>query len=303
VTALWPAVSALGFTFLTGLVIALGRSSTLRYDLERGRAADRTPQVPAPAAVDAPEAVDAGAPHAGDVAHTPAARGPEVADQAATARTVERQGAVGSVATMPQVRPAARPLDLGPEPDWWLVTELDHQVVSGPFADRVEVDWAALANADGEPVHAVYGVRRPDGGVARRQTPEDRAWLAELGDQLDRLPQEWDGELADDDPMVTLAVELAAALVESGVPLHDCAGEGAAGGVCLTPEPGSAGVLVSWHQHDRMSRDLIRGAEAVTAVQRTMNAAVAECLEQLGFLVAPVGTSGCSLVIDARPGR
>jgi hypothetical protein len=60
------------------------------------------------------------------------------------------------------------------------------------------------------------------------------------------------------------------------------------------------GVLISWHQHDRMSRDQVRGAGTVTAVQRTMNAAVAECLEQLGFLVAPFGSSGCSMVTDAR---
>jgi 2-methylisocitrate lyase-like PEP mutase family enzyme len=49
-----------------------------------------------------------------------------------------------------------------------------------------------------------------------------------------------------------------------------------------------------------MSRDQVRGAGTVTAVQRTMNAAVAECLEELGFLVAWLGSSGCSLVTDVR---
>ena len=65
--------------------------------------------------------------------------------------------------------------------------------------------------------------------------------------------------------------------------------EGASGGVCRTPEPGCAGVLMSWHQHDRMSRKRVRGAGMATAVRQTIDAAVAECLEQLGFPVAPFG--------------
>ena len=183
-------------------------------------------------------------------------------------------------------------------PAWFLATE-DDEVVAGPFADRLGADWAALAGMPGAPVH---GVRRPDGGLTPRPTPEDRAWLAELGDQLDRLPEHWDEDLSDDDPTGTLVVEVAAALVEAGLPLHDCAGDGAAGGVCLTPVPDCAGVLVSWRQHDRMGVDQVRGPGTVAAVQWTMNAAVAGCLEQLGFLVAPIGSSGCSLVIDAGVG-
>ena len=34
---MWPVVAALGFLALTGLVIALGTSSTARYDFERNR--------------------------------------------------------------------------------------------------------------------------------------------------------------------------------------------------------------------------------------------------------------------------
>jgi hypothetical protein len=143
-------------------------------------------------------------------------------------------------------------------------------------------------------------VLRAGGGLVRRQLPEERAWLSELGDQLDRLPEHWDDLLSDDDAIGTLVVEVAAALVEAGLPVHDCMGLGPAGGVCLTLEPGRLGVLVSWHQHDRMSRDQVRGAAAAAAVQRTMNAAIAECLGQLGFAVEPFGSAGCTLVVAAE---
>ena len=296
---LWPTVSALGFLLMVGLVVALGLHSTARYEGERNRVQGRPRQVPAHVDVPGTTAEGACAP----LAPTgPAVRGQEGPGQAAAGRALEPQEAAGRVATLPQARPAGPSGDDGSTSAWWLVTEEDHQVVAGPFADRVEADWALLAGPAGAPAHALYGVRRSDGGVVGRQTPEDLAWLTELGDQLDRLPQDWDEWLTDDDATATLVVEVAAALVESGFPLHDCAGDDAAGGACLTPEPGCAGVLVSWHQHDRMSRDQVRGAGTVTAVQRAMNAAVAACLEQLGFLVAPVGSSGCSLVIDARNG-
>jgi hypothetical protein len=287
---LWPAVSALGLLVLVGLVIVLGLSSTARYEADRATA----PVRPLPARTDAPAVPGE------------RAAGPQTADAVRPAPAVHereprtRQAATGSVATLPQVRPTGRPVDGGTTPLWWLVTEEDHRVVAGPFPDRVEAGWAAVSGSVGAPVHAVYGVRGPDAVVRRRQTPEELSWLAELGDQLDRLPQDWDEWLTDEDPTVTLVVEVAALLVESGVPLHDCAGGGPAGGVCLTPAPGCAGVLVSWHQHDRMSCEQVRGAEAVGAVQQTMNAAVAAVLEELGYLVAPVGASGCSLVIDAR---
>nr|WP_211661782.1 hypothetical protein [Modestobacter muralis] len=285
------------------MVVALGRGSTSRYEVERDRTRNRVQPAPATAPSDVPAAPVPGgaAPVAGP--HPTVGRVPEPADQAVAGHALDRQEASGSVATLPQARPAGLPGVAGSEPAWWLVTEGDHEVLAGPFADRVEAGWALMTGPEDAPVHALYGLRRPDGGVARRQTPEDLAWLTELGDQLDRLPQAWDERMDDDDPMVSLVVEVTAALVESGIPVHDCAGDGAAGGVCLTPEPGCDGVLVSWHQHDRMSRDQVRGAETVVAVQRAMNAAVAECLQLLGFLVAPVGSVGCSLVIDAWSGR
>ena len=291
---LWPTVSALGFLLLAGLVIALGTSSTARYEFERNRVLGQRP-APVPA-----EAGGAPTSHRSQTPDAPTAAVQPAPGGVPAEHAEERQGAPGGVVTLTQAPPAGRPVGAAPAPAWWLVTEEDHRVVGGPFPDRVEADWAALTGGGGAPVHVLHGVRRPDGGVTHRQTPEDRAWLTELGDQLDRLPADWDEALTDEDPTVTLVVEVAAALVEAGLPLHDCAGEGPAGGVCLTPEPSCTGVVVSWHQHDRMSRDHVRGAGTVTAVQETMNAAVAGCLEQLGFLVAPFGPAGCSVVTDAR---
>ena len=118
------------------------------------------------------------------------------------------------------------------------------QALAGPFADRIDADWAALA--DGLPAVSVYGARSADGHVAARPSPEERAWLAELGDQLDRLPTEWDELLSDTDPLTTLVVEVAAALVEAGLPLHDAPEDSPAGGVCLMPELAARGVVVSW---------------------------------------------------------
>lgn len=37
---LWPAVALIGFLVLTGFVIAMGTSSTARYEQERRRTAD-----------------------------------------------------------------------------------------------------------------------------------------------------------------------------------------------------------------------------------------------------------------------
>jgi hypothetical protein len=94
-------------------------------------------------------------------------------------------------------------------------------------------------------------------------------------------------------------VEVAAALVEAGLPVHDCAGSDSMGGVCLTPGPHYAGVVVSWHQHDRMSAQYVRGTAMTATVQETMNATVANLLACLGFEVEPFG-AGCSLVTDMR---
>jgi hypothetical protein len=293
----WPAVAVLGFALLAALVIALGTRSTERYQFERNQVQRRV-AVPAMTA-GAPAGNTPAAGPGGDAARSDAPRA-DAGGVVGADGSLEQGAAVG-VATHPAGKRAVRD---GDAPAWWLVDEWadrpGDRLVAGPFADRIDADWAALSGGLPETVRAVYGARRADGGLVRRQLPQERAWLTELGDQLDRLTEEWNGLLSDDDALTTLVVEVTAALVEAGLPLHDCDGHGSAGGVCLTPVPGQGGILVSWHQHDRMSRQQVRGAAMDAAVQRTMNAAVADLLTQLGFRVEPSGTAGCSLVVDVR---
>jgi hypothetical protein len=286
VVLLWPAVTLAGFFVLAALVVALGTRSTARYEFERNAVrAQRQPVAVAAPAAEVPGGV--------------------LAPQATAARTAEgtaeearaEQAMAVSVATHPAGKRLGEPASA---PAWWLVDEDADQpgqhAVAGPFADRVEADWSLLAHGLADSTRVVFGSQRTDGTVVRRQLPAERAWLAELGEQLDRLADDWDELVSDDDELTTLVVEVAAVLVESGLPLHDCAGEGAAGGVCLSPGPAHAGVLVTWHQHDRMSVQQVRGAAMEAAVQRTMNAAVAELLRTVGFEVEPFGSSGCWLV-------
>ena len=183
---------------------------------------------------------------------------------------------------------------------WWLVDEpqdrLGTVVLAGPFAGRVDADWAAVSGGFPATVRVVHGARRADGSLVRRQSPQERAWLSELGGQLDRLADDWDELLSDADALTTLLVEVSAALVEAGLSLHDAAGDSPAGGVCLTPDPARRGILVTWRQHDRMSLERVRGEVVEAAVERTMNAAIADVLTAMGFPVTPVGTTGCHLV-------
>jgi hypothetical protein len=278
---LWPVVAVVGFVVLAALVIALATSSTAQYEFERNQVQAQRQRAAVPAGVGAA---------AGGTAV------PVEAEQSGTA-TAEAQAVAVSVAAHPAGKRAA---GQGTPPAWWLVDDPDdgsgERVVAGPFRDRIEADWAALSGGLTESGRAVHGVLHADGRVVRRQSEEERVWLSDLGDQLDRLPPEWDGPLADEDELVTLVVEVAGGLVEAGLALHDCAGEEPAGGVCLTPEPGRPGVLVSWHQHARMANDQVHGAPVHAALQRTMNAAIGGCLSQLGFEVEPYGESGCWLV-------
>jgi hypothetical protein len=267
----WPAMAVLGFLLLTGVVVALGTSSTARYEFEHNGARERE---------------RAGA--SGRGAHPAGTR-----HEPRPTATAEAQGRPRAVDLA--VRPAPAP-PVG-APGWWLVDE-SAQVMAGPFADRLDADWAALA--EGLPAVSVHGARRADGSVASRPSPEERAWMAELGDQLDRLPQDWDALLSDTDPLTTLVVEVAAALVEAGLPLHDAAQGSPAGGVCLMPELALRGVVVSWRAHDRMSLHQVRGAAANATLDQAMNAAVADVLWNLGFVVEPFGETGSSLVTALR---
>jgi hypothetical protein len=272
-TLVWPVVVVLGFCVFTAVVVVLGASSTARYEFERNGA--RQPQrAAAPRSANHP----AGRRAPGRAAETPAAPA--------------RSGQASSVA----VRPAPAAVAEG-GPTWWLVGE-SAQVLAGPFADRVDADWAAFA--DELSAVAVFGTRRTDGTVKPKPSPEERAWLGELGRHLDRLPAEWDELLTDTDPLTTLVVEVAAALVEAGLPLHDAGAAQSGGGVCLVPDQDAGGLLVSWRPHDRMSLQQSRGATADEAVQRLMNAAILDVLEQLGFVVEEAGSTACALVTALR---
>jgi hypothetical protein len=185
---------------------------------------------------------------------------------------------------------------------WWLVVDRPDdacRIVAGPFPDRAEARWAAEAS-EYEDLRAVYGVGRADGGLDRRPSPEDWAWLAHLGEQLDRLPEDWDGAISDEDPLTTLVVEVAAALAETGLPLHDAGGPGSAvGGISLMPQSGLGGIVVAWRQHDRMSLDQVHGAAADAMVQQVMNTAVAEVLRLRGFAVEAFGGASGHVVRSA----
>ena len=270
-TLAWPAMAVLGFVVLTCLVVALGTSSTARYEFEHNGTRDRQ-----------------GAESPARGSHPAGSRSRRRA--AASTRAAERSQAVDVA-----VRPAPAAATGGP--GWWLVDDAA-QVLAGPFADQVDADWAALS---GElPAVSVYGTRRTDGAVARRTSPEQRAWLAELGEQLDRLPGEWDELLSDEDPLTTLVVEVTAALVEAGLPLHDAPQAHPAGGVVLLPDLVSGGVVVSWRPHDRMGLHQTRGAAASATVQQSMSTAIGDVLWNLGFVVEPFGESGSSLVTALR---
>jgi hypothetical protein len=185
---------------------------------------------------------------------------------------------------------------------WWLVVDgMDGpgRIVAGPFPDRVEAGWACAGNEDrgAEGARPAYGIRRADGVLNRRPSPEDSGWLAHLGEQLDRLSDDWDEGLSDEHPLTTLVVEVAAALSETGLPLHDSTGAGGEnGGVCLTPAPWLGGIVVTWRQHDRMSVEQVHGAPVDAMVQQVMNRAVADVLRLRGFRIDAFGEASGHVV-------
>jgi hypothetical protein len=185
---------------------------------------------------------------------------------------------------------------------WWLV-DADSRVVTGPFDSQLDASLAELSTPqDGDELVPAHGVRRGDGILGPRFSADDRAWLAHLSEQLDRLADDWDSLIDDADPLTGLVCEIAAAVAEAGLPLHDCAGRTPSrqlGGVCLTPAPGEQGVLVTWTQHDRMALGRVRGHAADLAAQEVMNHAVAGVLTAFGFLVEPFGQASGHVVRGA----
>jgi len=183
---------------------------------------------------------------------------------------------------------------------WWLV-DVDSHVAAGPFDTRVDAALAEFSSVhdDGYGLVPAHGVRRDDGSLAPRFSADDRVWLAHLSEQLDRLADDWDALIDDADPLTGLVCEIAAAVAEAGLPLHDCAGRTAnpqLGGVCLTPSPGQGGVIVTWTQHDRMALGQVRGVDADRAAQVAMNRAVGEVLTAFGFMVEPFGSAEAHVV-------
>ena len=185
---------------------------------------------------------------------------------------------------------------------WWLVAgDGQGRIVAGPFPDRAEARWVAAVGPEG--ARPVYGIRRAEGGLTRKPSPQDWAWLAHLGEQLERLPDDWATVLSDDDQLTTLVVEVTAALAEAGLPLHDAAGPAdEVGGACLIPQPELGGIVVTWRQHDRMSVDRVHGHAPDALVQQVMNRAVADVLAARGSLVdAFGGASGHVVRSPERP--
>ena len=288
----WPLVVSLGFVFLNGVVIALGASSTAGFDFDRNRAREEKVRAAAVPAV----ASAAGVP-------SPAPAGPAAAGAAELEAldALEELQAQRSLAVSVAAHPAGKLVGANPTVGWWLVADPvddaidgDGQVLAGPFADRMDAEWAAFSgDLDASPV---YGVHQPGRGLVRRPCPQDQDWLGELGDHLDRLSDDWTELVTDSDPLTSLVVELAAVLVEAGVSLRDGTGQDPTGGVCLTPAPDLGGILLSWQPHDRMSMQHARGSAVSAAVQHTLSSAVADLLLQLGFAVESFGPAGCHLV-------
>jgi hypothetical protein len=325
---LWPMVAALGFLALNGVVIALAASATAQYEFERNSAQSggQLPLFSDPGAVAQREAqaepVTEGRRKrrgmstarvrkfrhrvrtVGQATETAVrATAPEDPRPA----TAQRGGQQTLLDTRPEAEVAAAvapAVQSGPAVGWWLVVESEDEpgeggtIVGGPFLDQVEADWAVLTSDLPVSVRTrvVHGRRRADGALVPQSSPEERAWIAELEQQLDRLSEDWNELITDGDALTTLVVEVTAALLEVGLPLYDGQGGTGNGGVCLTPAPEHRGVLATWRQHDWMSVQRTRGPDADLAVSQTMNAAIAHVLSDMDFLVEPFGGTGCCLV-------
>jgi hypothetical protein len=285
-----PSLVLFGFLALIGLVIVLGRSSTARYEGARyAFAANSTDARREPAAVAAGAGVEA---VAGPAEAPPA---PPVA-----APAVARPLPAGAAA-----HPAGRALPAARTATWWLVDDGAEApgpaVVAGPFGDRIDAEWAAMATGLASDIRPTFGVLGADGTLVARDPGSERAWLVALGLQLARLPEDWDAFLDDTDDLGTLVVEVGAALLEAGLPLYDCAALDAedgdpSGGVCLVPDPSSGGILATWRSHDRMAVQQARGAAVGAAVHQAMTAVLGNVLTTLGFSVRPLSSGAGHLI-------
>jgi hypothetical protein len=131
----------------------------------------------------------------------------------------------------------------------------------------------------------------------------------ELADARARLADGLGNPLPADDPYAPLASDVAEALTEAGLTLHNCGPydpQHRLGGVCVLPVPsshnpdGQDGIAVSWTTHNLLALDWERGRER-QGTQEAMNSALASVLKALGYRVQPFGTGGASLVTGPRP--
>ena len=156
----WPTTAVLGFFLLTALVVALGTTSTARYEFERNGTRERQRT------------------RAESIAAHPS--GSRHASRRPAAPPTRPRGPRRWTSPCVPLRPRPR------RPRLVAGRRGGLHVVAGPFADRIDADWAALSA--GMPAVSVHGKRTADGSVAQRPSPEEQAWLGELGEQLDRLP-------------------------------------------------------------------------------------------------------------------
>ena len=91
----------------------------------------------------------------------------------------------------------------------------------------------------------------------------------------------------------TIATDLAAV----GLPVRHGT-DGSTPGVAITLALDSPGVLVGWAQHE--ASPTVLGLPVHGAVQRRMNVALAEVLEELGYPIAGYGPGGAHLVAERR---
>jgi hypothetical protein len=132
----------------------------------------------------------------------------------------------------------------------------------------------------------------------------------ELADARARLADGLGSPVRADDPYAPLASDVAEALTEAGLTLHNCAPhhpQYRLGGVCVMPIPsghnpdGQGGIAVSWTTHNLLAMDWERGRER-QGTQEAMNRALAGVLKALGYQVRPFGTGGAYLVTESRRG-
>jgi hypothetical protein len=167
------------------------------------------------------------------------------------------------------------------------------------------------------PDDRTYQLRRGDAENSCLGEPPDLGPLRvvaereELAEAASRLGDGFVRPMTADDPLVSLARDVAHALTEAGFTLHHC-NPGhplyRLGGVCLLlvargyDPNGTGGVVVSWTTHNLLSLDWDRWNE-YRGTQEVMNSALAEVLDVLGYARSPFGQGGAWIVTGRLAGQ